>query len=377
MTKHFLIASLAFSSVIMPLDALALNFNKTYVFGSSNSSMGNVFNVTTAINNLDPTLIPPGFPGPTPASPPYFQGRFSNGPVWVEYLTEDLGIDLKASTTLSVPFPGATIPSPITQDPNTGQLIVSPFYNGATATNSVNFAFGGATSGATGVGDFGPLIPGVQTQVSHLINDLGTNSIDKKDLIILFAGTNDLRSNPDVDPEAIVSNFEGVITELYNKGGRRFLVANSPDLSQEPGIPDNEAFVNNLVANINQFNSSLDSSLKGLAQSLNQINITSLDLYGFLNEVRDNPEEFGYTNIDQACFDEVNLTICSLQQQNEYFYWDNLHWTSKTHELIGEFALQNLQQTHEPVPEPLTILGAGTAVAFGTKFKPTFRTFIK
>ena len=38
-------------------------------------------------------------------------------------------------------------------------------------------------------------------------------------------------------------------------------------------------------------------------------------------------------------------------------------------ELIGDFALQNLQQTHEPVPEPLTILGASTAVAFGTNFK--------
>ncbi|MGK7962087.1 PEP-CTERM sorting domain-containing protein [Crocosphaera sp.] len=352
----------------IPLDALALNFKKTYVFGSSNSSMGNIFNVTTDINELPPQFIPEGFPGPTPASPPYFEGRFSNGPVWVEYLTQDLGIDLKTSTSLSVSFPGSTEPSAITQNAN-GELIVSPFYNGATGTNSVNFAFGGATTGSSGIGAFGPLIPGVQTQVSHLINDLGTNSIKKKDLIILFAGTNDLRSNPNVDTSASVNNLTDAITRLYDQGARNFLVANSPDLSQEPGIPDDEAFMNNLVSNINQFNSSLDSSLNGLNQSLNDINITSLDLYGFLNEVRDNPEEYGYTNLDQACFDQVNFSICSQEEQAEYFYWDNIHWTSKTHELIGDFALENLQQTHEPVPEPLTILGAGTAVAFGTTFK--------
>jgi len=41
--------------------------------------------------------------GRIPSSPPYFEGRFSNGPVWNEYLADDLGIPL-----INRAFGGAT-----------------------------------------------------------------------------------------------------------------------------------------------------------------------------------------------------------------------------------------------------------------------------
>lgn len=52
------------------------NFDAIYVFGDSFSDEGNIFKYTG---------------GSIPPSPPYFQGHFSNGLVWVEYLANKLG----------------------------------------------------------------------------------------------------------------------------------------------------------------------------------------------------------------------------------------------------------------------------------------------
>lgn len=63
--------------------SLTDRFSSFWGLGDSLSDPGNLFEATQA---------PPG--GPIPASPPYFDGRFSNEPVWAESLTgefEDAG----------------------------------------------------------------------------------------------------------------------------------------------------------------------------------------------------------------------------------------------------------------------------------------------
>ena len=52
-------------------------YSQVITFGDSLSDRRNVFNATL---------------GGTPASPPYADGRFSNGPVWVEVLATGLGL---------------------------------------------------------------------------------------------------------------------------------------------------------------------------------------------------------------------------------------------------------------------------------------------
>ena len=94
-----------------------------------------------------------------PPSPPYFEGRYSNGPIWIDYLAEDLGITVTPSTELSIFKPLLPFDSPVTITRN--GLEVSPYFNGATTEQSVNFAFGGAQTGFVGSNDeFGELIPG-------------------------------------------------------------------------------------------------------------------------------------------------------------------------------------------------------------------------
>ena len=60
----------------------AAPFSSLYVFGDSLSEMGNVFAATHHL---------------IPSDPPYFRGRFSKGPVWVEHLAEQLGLPLIAN----------------------------------------------------------------------------------------------------------------------------------------------------------------------------------------------------------------------------------------------------------------------------------------
>lgn len=58
----------------------AQRYDKIVVFGDSYSDVGNIYIATK---------------GAIPLSPPYYQGRFSNGPVWVEHLAQSFGLPLK------------------------------------------------------------------------------------------------------------------------------------------------------------------------------------------------------------------------------------------------------------------------------------------
>ncbi len=79
------LASRAAAGLLVPFLASAAlaappNYSAMYVFGDSLSDTGNVFAATTA-QKMVPAIPPSAKPYAT-----YWQGRFSNGPVAVEYL---------------------------------------------------------------------------------------------------------------------------------------------------------------------------------------------------------------------------------------------------------------------------------------------------
>ena len=115
---------------LVPVLAVAGPFREVVVFGDSLSDSGNVFAATEAV--LAEAI---------PVSPPYDEGRFSNGPVWVDILAEKLGLQLH------------------------------PFLQGGT-----NFALGGAAIGFDRPdlfeNDSRVLIPSLRTQVTTFLGDL-------------------------------------------------------------------------------------------------------------------------------------------------------------------------------------------------------------
>ncbi len=74
--------SLAGALFVSLASSQAFAYSALYVFGDSLSDTGNVY------NSLGGAYPPP----------PYFNGRFSNGPVWVETFAANLGLTANAAT---------------------------------------------------------------------------------------------------------------------------------------------------------------------------------------------------------------------------------------------------------------------------------------
>lgn len=272
-------------------------FTQLVIFGDSLSDTGNVY--TSSFNTI-------------PLSPPYFDGRFSNGPVWVEQLANNLG------------------------------LSATPSLLGGT-----NQAWGGARTGAAGS------VPALSAQAATYIGGSG-GSVDPGALYVVFGGGNDVRDATMLsDIEQSVSNIADIITNLANAGAVDFLVPNLPDIGKTPeAIAGGPAAMAGATALSMGFNSGLASVLPGLEAAL-AINIVPLDVFAFLNGIIDDPGSLGITNTDSACVS--GITVCD--DPSQYIFWDNIHPTAVVHAALGDFASAIV-----PVPAALWLFASGLVV---------------
>ena len=332
MKKQILATGFVLFSFLLPLKAVAASIDRIYVFGDSLSDTGNVFNLTG------------GF---SPKAPPYYPGRFSNGPIWVDALANKLGLAPALVTELS---------------------------GGAKSSDGINFAFGGATSGTNNVA--GPL-PGLQTEINFFKSGLAaTNqSADSEALYIVWAGGNDYLGGGVTDPTGPISNISTAVTSLFNVGARNFLVANLPDLGKAPvGLSGGIAVSNGLNQLTGFHNLGLSQSLAELSKSLTGINLKSLNINSLFNDVITNKEKFGFTNVTNSCLTnydgplDSNYDICD--NPDSYLFWDNIHPTAAGHKLVADLAFAALTSApdtdpHTSVPEPASALGILAVGALG------------
>ncbi len=148
-------------------------------FGDSLSDVGNTFLAAG---------IPP--------SPPYYQGHYSNGPIWLEYLANSLGV--AAPTASSSPAGGT------------------------------DNAWGGAE---TGIGPSFEGTPNIGSQISTYLAS-NNNPVGSTQLITIWGGANDFLNGGVKDPTIPVNNLVSEITTLAAVGGKQFLVPNLPLLGQ-------------------------------------------------------------------------------------------------------------------------------------------------
>lgn len=306
--KQVLATGIAIASCWVPSQVQAASFSQIVVFGDSLSDTGNMFEATG---------IPP--------SPPYYEGRFSNGPVWVDYLAEDLGLSSDRRT---------------------------------------NYAFGGATTGSENTTQLPasvPPLPGLQQQLNSFT---ATNTTaDPNALYVVWAGANDYLGGNITDPTVPVNNLTSTVSTLSNYGAKNILVANLPDLGQIPATSNNPQIAGNLNVLSEFHNIGLTNSLDILSQQTDT-NIISLDVNSLFRRAIANPSEFGLTNVTDACLTQAG--VCS--NPNQYLFWDTIHPTTVVHELVGEAALSSLKS--EAVPEPtvgLGILALATLGAYSYK----------
>jgi phospholipase/lecithinase/hemolysin len=244
-------------------------------FGDSLSDAGNVYEVL-------------GIPGP-----PYYEGHWTNGPVWVEVLAQ----------LLRAPVP---LPS---------------------LAGGTNYAYGGAKTGygsSLGILDMG-------LQVSAYLKDGPPPA--PGDLFVLFGGANDLRGG-ETDPAVPVANLVAHLTALHGAGAAEFLVANLPMIGQAPahlGTPD-EAILDQLAA---EFNALYDAALDDLEGAL-AITIRRVDVHDLFADILAAPASFGFLNVTEPAVDVVTGEV--VPEPDTYLFWDNLHPTRVAHARAGERA---------------------------------------
>lgn len=331
-------------SFFFPVRAVAANleFSKLYVFGDSLSDIGNIYSVTKAANLIDPSITI------TPPSPPYDNGRFSNGSIWVDDLASVLGLMLIPSTQLAV---GGSV---------TSSFQINYNYGGATAGNSVDFAFGGAESGTSNIGS--SQLPGVLREIQSFTDDLKVahQSADPNALyIVSVGGFNDYNSKTYSNPDEPTTNIVQAVTSLYGAGARNILVPNLSDLGKTPYAATTDSDSANYLTQLSlEHNAELETKLKNLPQNLADINIIYLDQSSLFKSALAEPAALGLTNISDSCLTKTDNSFYVCKNPNNYLFWDSLHPTATAHEQLANFTLETLEaaQTPQPVPEPDSIL---------------------
>lgn len=246
-----------------------------YVFGDSLSDTGTVFRVTNG-------LYPP--------NPPYFQGRYSNGRVWVEYLSEKLSVK-----------------------------------------RVNNFAYGGATT----VSDRSSLVPGLLAQVQSFTQT--HPQVNSNGLYVLWAGANDYLQGAS-NVAIPVENIKQAIVDLSGRGAQRILVANLPNLGQLPATR-NSSNAAQLSSLTQQHNQSLRRSLKVLSQESPDLQIAILDANALYREAISDPKKFGFTQVTSACLS--GSRTCG--HPDQFLFWDDIHPTTKAHRILAEGAQTALE----------------------------------
>ncbi|MBM70803.1 MAG: hypothetical protein CME43_15140 [Haliea sp.] len=293
-------------------------FSDIYVFGDSLSDTGN----TRA-------AVPLGSTGTVAALAGYGpNGRFSNGPVWHEYLADLL--DLPRATRSSA---GGN----------------NYAYGGARVDNAVGFS------------------AGVLTQQARYNNDLGGGPSDSDALFVAWAGGNDMRDLVgDADPLAAINatldSLFGVLGGLVASGAGTLLVPNLPDLGSIPEFRTSaEAASATFVTTA--WNTGLEQRLNGLARTTTA-SIYFLDVFSVFNSILADPAPFGYTNTTDECrsvvssgFLGLGRTEVSCAGADGYLFWDQIHPTTAAHRALGlsAFALLSSGAALGTVPTPMTL----------------------
>ena len=302
------IAAALFMFLLEGSAAAATPFSSLIVFGDSLSDAGDNPSAVTSLykslgGNCDPLH---------PCSPfgSYDDGRFSNGPVASEHLAKSL-------------FP--------------------------VGVNTVNFqghAVAGATSGNHNIGNdadpFGILnLPGMQQEVNLYMSNTG-GAADPNALYFVWGGGNDYLIHD--SPVQAARNIGSYVNVLAAAGARNFLVPNLPDLGLTPSARmDGEVSLAHDYSVV--FNTELASQLGSLDATLPALNIHRFDTFALLNDVVQNPLDYGLTDVTNPCFTLLGLTC---DNPEGHLFWDDFHPTTSAHAILAAgFAAA--------VPEPAAI----------------------
>lgn len=271
-------------------------------FGDSLSDNGNLY-----------ALV--GSPGA-----PYWNGRFSNGPVALERMSAQMGLGL------------------------------------------TDFAYGGAQTGMGNLAGSGLYGTGIAGQVG-MYTALTGGHADANALYFVWGGPNDFFAgsnmfNPNTAPTA-ANNIMGDLQALYDIGARDFFVPLMPNLGVTPSAnAANLQFPGYAAIAAQQsmyYDALLSADLQQFGATHAGVDMKIFDTASFM--ATEAPILAGQgVNITDSCFVASAPSLCA--DPSKYLFWDGVHPTSVGHQLLADaFVTAAI-----PEPETLALMLAGLVV---------------
>ncbi|PVU94609.1 hypothetical protein BB561_002412 [Smittium simulii] len=252
--------------------------------------------------------------------PILWKGRFSDGPVWNEYLA---------------------------------------YFNDYTL---INYAVGGATTNNTSVRKFtNASIPyiSILDQITLFRGTFGEkfkSGATDNDIAVIEIGTNDINSgleriaNTTIDknnyPDSIVNNIIEAINKVLDLGYKTILVANLPNLKSAPFILEYPPLAReNIDKYISNINEKLAVAVNNEHSKPGKRGVKLVDLDKLFSLVTGTiGKELGIKIVDKGCITLVkDILNSTCANSNEYAFKDGLHPTTKVHSFFGSVFAETLK----------------------------------
>jgi phospholipase/lecithinase/hemolysin len=205
-----------------------------------------------------------------------------------------------------------------------------------TGLQASNYAVGGARAS-----DY-PCRFNLGNQLDAYMNDFPDTSAET--LVVFEIGVNDVRDAlVSQDPSIItaaLTNLGDSIQKLYDKGARKFLLVNVPDIGKTPAVIKLDTIDPGIAVAANNLSEVFNLGLLQLQNSLigsTDIDLRILDFYALLNEVIANPDAFGIVNTEDACV-TPNIPPFTCKKPDSYLFWDGIHPTKVVHGIMAQKA---------------------------------------
>lgn len=336
--------------------------DRMVIFGDSLSDQGNLKNWLR--------VFPPE---------PYFAGRFSNGPIWIDYLQQVSGLAVQnwaIGGSVSLPHFDPEFEKLSFKE---GTIISASLAISGTVRKEINRYQKNSLTNK-------PLSQADSTLFVIWIggNDYLTWLSSTKDADIFVDRPDDERAGSNTVVRAVTDSIGQHLRTLYEQGARKFMVVNLPDLGTAPRVLENESYHLNRHEPANKRLISLSEGLTRVTRVHNHllqqvidnfmndrrdVNITMIDPNGGLENSfslletlpKSRPNNFGLdldfvtrihygskvSIINRACysgsmFGAPSQIFCSAP--NSKIFWDNIHPSSYPHCLIALNIHKNLSE---------------------------------
>lgn len=227
----------------------------------------------------------------------YPQGRFTDGPVWLEVLSEKMGFN-------------APTPSLI---------------------GGNNFAYGGATTGF----EPSPHLLNVGHQIeAYLKRNKG--AADSNKLFVILAGGNDVKN--EIIPTKLIANMQQHIEDLAKAGAKTFLVPNFAPYAQTPLASAAISAVAEAIGTVWDFFGSDGQSVKeNLSSAADAFTDGGIQILNVLHEQMLVDAEISL-GVKIYRLDAYNNFLAARKQHDdiELFTYDFFHPSAFAHELMAQ-----------------------------------------